>query len=166
MIVIIDSIDRVGKTTLANKLAEAINGKIYKHSEGFKTYGKMTDDGETSTMLAMIDLYKLYPENIVIFDRFHLSNTVYGRIHRGYDFIESLINFMTIDNALAELDDVYLVKVNPTDIKRSSAEHGSNLIEHQKMFDGLFEISKIKNKYECNYLTMDEVINVIKNKTN
>lgn len=161
MIVIIDSIDRVGKTTLATKLSEALNGKIYKHSEKNKGYCKMTDDGETAAMLAMIDMYALYPENTIIFDRFHLSNYVYGRIHRNYDETTALQNFDKIDENLAELDNVYLVKVNPTDIERSSREHGSSLVEHQKLFDFLYNRSKIENKFECDYNTMDEVVSKI-----
>ena len=63
MIIIIDSIDRVGKTTLATKLAENLNGKIYKHAiktaielitvmhnMGFiDKYGKWTDAGRDYT---------------------------------------------------------------------------------------------------------------------
>lgn len=163
MIVIIDSIDRVGKTTLANKIADSLGAKIYKHSEKNKDYSKMNDESETSAMLAMIDLYKLNPENKIIFDRFHLSNTVYGIINRDYDKTSAYENFVKIDDALAELDDVYLVKVDPTDITRSSKEHGSDLSRHKSMFDELYGLSNIKTKKTCTYLTMDDIVEFFKN---
>ncbi len=163
MIIIVDSIDRVGKTTLCNKLAESLNAKIYKHSEGHKRYCDMTDENETSTMIAMLDLYKLYPENKIIFDRFHLSNTIYGVLQRGYDIKNAIDNFKSIDSVLSNLDNVVLIKVNPTDINRSNNEHGSDLSEHLNMFNKLYNFSNIKNKFECDYNSIDDTVNKINN---
>ena len=70
MIIIIDSIDRVGKTTLATKLAEALNAKIYKHCVKNADYGVMKDDCETQAMFALINLANLFKDDIIIFDRF------------------------------------------------------------------------------------------------
>ena len=164
MVIIIDSIDRVGKTTLATKLAEALNAKIYKHCVKNTDYGVMKDDCETQAMFALINLANLFKDDIIIFDRFHLSNTVYGQIERNYDIVSSFKNFEKIDNALAELDDTYLIMVNPTDIDRSSKEHGLNLIPYYGKFCGLFEFSKIKNKYSTNYLGIDELVETLKQK--
>lgn len=163
MIIIIDSIDRVGKTTLANKLATELNAKIYKHSIKNGDYKEMKDASETCAMFALINLAHIYKEQITIFDRFHLSNTIYGLLTRKYDLMESSNNFNKIDEALANLgDEVYLIKVNPTDINLSSAEHGSDLQPFYTMFNMLYEKSKIKNKFETDYLVLDELVEKFK----
>lgn len=157
MIIIVDSIDRVGKTTLCNLLAEKLDAKIYKHSSK-RGYSVMTDSNETNAMLAMIDLYKLYPDNKIIFDRFHLSNLIYGHINRQYNLNSAEENFFTIDKELANLDDVYLIKVNPTDLSRSSKEHGSDLSKHYDMFNKYFKLSNIPNKIECDYNSINKIV--------
>lgn len=165
MIIIIDSIDRVGKTTLANKLSERLNGRIYKHAIKNGDYSEMRDDSETCAMFALINLATVYNDHITIFDRFHLSNTIYGMLNRKYDAITSSRNFNSIDKALAELgDDVVLIKVNPTDINRSSSEHGSDLTPYFELFNTLFDNSKIKNKYEINYYGIDDLVEQLYNK--
>ena len=70
MIIIIDSIDRVGKTTLATKLAETLNARIYKHAIKNGDYSIMKDDSETCAMFALINLANVYNDQITIFDRF------------------------------------------------------------------------------------------------
>ena len=165
MIIIIDSIDRVGKTTLANKLAERLNARIYKHSIKNGNYSDMKDDSETCAMFALINLATLYDDQITIFDRFHLSNTIYGMINRNYDLVQSARNFNAIDSALSELgDDVILIKVNPTDIERSSREHGSDLKPYYKLFNELYSKSKIKNKVEVDYYGIDNLVDQLANK--
>lgn len=159
MIIVIDSIDRVGKTTLANKLAEK-GYKIYKHSEKGKKYSEMTDDGETSTMLAMLSLYKLYPENKIIFDRFHMSNTAYGILNRDYDEIKAYENFKKIDDVLSELNAI-LIMVAPVDLDRSNREHGKDQTDCLGLMNDLFIKSNIKRKILTNYNELDKAVEAV-----
>lgn len=162
MIIIIDSIDRVGKTTLANKLAEKLGARIYKHAIKNGDYSEMKDDSETCAMFALINLASVYDDQITIFDRFHLSNTIYGMINRNYDLVQSARNFNAIDSALSALgDDVILIKVNPTDLERSSREHGSDLTPYYNLFNELYQKSNIKNKVEINYNGIDNLVEAL-----
>lgn len=162
MIIIIDSIDRVGKTTLANKLAEKLGARIYKHAIKNGDYSEMKDDSETCAMFALINLATVYNDQITIFDRFHLSNTIYGMIKRNYDLVSSARNFNAIDSALSELgDDVILIKVNPTDLERSSREHGSDLTPYYNLFNELYQKSNIKNKVEIDYNGIDNLVEAL-----
>lgn len=159
MIIIIDSIDRVGKTTLANKLAKRLGGRIYKHAIKNGDYSEMKDDSETCAMFALINLATVYNDQITIFDRFHLSNTIYGMIKRNYDIISASRNFNAIDKALSELgNEVILIKVNPTDLNRSSLEHGSDLTPYYNLFNELYNKSVIGNKIEIDYNGIDELV--------
>lgn len=160
MIIIVEGIDRVGKTTLCNKLHEEFNIPIYKHN-GIIPYNKMDNFEETDKMIYVKEFIEL--TNIsLIFDRFHLTDFVYGELERNYDIINAKNNFKIIDDAISELDDVFLIYILPTDIQKSSKEHGKDLRTHDSKFYYLFKKSKIKNKWRCTYNTLDEAILFIK----
>jgi hypothetical protein len=84
-------------------------------------------------------------------------------IKRNYDVVTSSRNFNAVDSALSEFDDVYLIKVNPTDIDRSSMEHGSDLRPYYELFNKLFANSKIKNKFETDYFGIDDLVDTLSN---
>ena len=154
MIIIVEGIDRVGKTTLCNKLSESLNFPIHKHVK--KTlYKNMDNDNETDKMMQILDVCNQTHCNI-IFDRFHLSEYVYGVKDRCYDVSKASKNLLDVDNMLNDKNDVLLILVEPVDIERSSLEHGSDLSMHKKIFDDIFKESCIKNKWKCTYNTLDE----------
>lgn len=155
MIIIVEGIDRVGKTTLCNMLQKHTNFPIYKHNSYRFDYSKMDNLNETDKMLQLLDLYSILNGN-VIFDRFHWSDCVYGIIDRGYNFNIAFDNEAKIDKKLRELDAI-IIYVLPTDIEASSLEHGKDLAEHKIMMDTCFVLSKIK-KYKCTYLSLEETV--------
>lgn len=160
MIIIVEGIDRVGKTTLCNKLKEEFNIPVYKN-KGIIQYNKMDNTEETDKMLKLIDLCNLTNSSI-IFDRFYLSDFVYGMLERNYNIDVAVDNFRKVDNSLLEIDDVFLIYILPTDIEESSKQHGKDLKIYDSEFYDLFKHSKIKNKWRCTYNTMDEAIMFIK----
>ena len=160
MIIIVEGIDRVGKTTLCNKLKEELNISIYKHV-GVLQYNKMDNFNETDKMLQLVELCRLTNSSI-IFDRFHLTDFVYGILERNYDIDSAVDNFRLVDDAISELDDVYLIYVLPTNIEESSRQHGKDLTIYNGEFYDLFKNSKIKNKWRCTYNTLGEAVEYIK----
>lgn len=160
MIIIVEGIDRVGKTTLCNKLHEEFNIPIYKHN-GIIPYNKMDNFEETDKMIYVKEFIEL--TNIsLIFDRFHLTDFVYGIIERKYNSSIAVDNFRLIDDELSKINDVFLIYVLPTDIKESSRQHGKDLTMYDNKFYNTFRHSKIKNKWRCTYNTLDEAILFIK----
>ncbi len=153
MIIIVEGIDRVGKTTLCNKF----NIPIYKHKRS--NYSEMKNDIETDIMLQLIDLYKLLGGNI-IFDRFHLSDFVYGVLERNYSLSDADNNFKQIESELK--DNAILIYIEPTDIEWSSAKHGSDLTAHHQLMELLFHNSILK-KYNCTFDTIDDIVKEIIN---
>ena len=158
-IIVVDGIDRVGKTTIANKIqAESEFDRImkfqtYKHDESFVSYDKMDTDNEADKMAQLLTMADMFNCN-VLFDRFHLSDFVYGIVGRGYKFSDAYNNMRAIDMMLADMNSV-LVYVKPVDLKRSSEEHGSDLTMHDRLMDAAFNDS-LMNKIEVNYDVVED----------
>lgn len=157
MIIIVEGIDRVGKTTLVDKLKDATNFPVFKHDGSLFDYSKMDNMNETDKMVQLLEFGKLMGQPSVIFDRFHVSDFVYGSIERSYDLKEAECNFNRIEDTMKELG-VILILVNPTDIEWSSEKHGKDLTLHQASFEAMVEKSSIKKKFMCNFTTLDEVV--------
>ena len=153
-IIVVEGIDRVGKTTIANKiqveteLDPFMKFTTYKHDESFVSYGKMDTDNEADKMAQLLTMANMFNCN-VLFDRFHLSDFVYGVVGRGYKFSDAYRNMRAIDTTLSDMDSV-LVYVKPKDLKRSSDEHGSDLTMHDRLMDAAFNDS-LMNKIEVDY---------------
>ena len=45
----------------------------------------------------------------------------------------------------------------PTDIESSSKQHGKDLSKHAKIFEAVFDDSKIK-KFKCDYNTLSDAV--------
>lgn len=159
MLVIVEGVDRVGKTTLCNKLKNALGFDIFKEEN--KSFEKDSlIFANFGSMISIINCYKSFGRNVVL-DRFHLSEYVYGYINRGYN--RFLANFVLrdIDKRLSELDDVVLIYVSPTDLDWSSKQHGSDLRFHNELFIQAFKESNIKQKFSVNFDKLDFAVNHI-----
>lgn len=154
-IIIVEGIDRVGKTTLVNKISEKFGYKILPSIQPISKVER-TPRREIDIMLAQLSVFQILKNDYIIVDRFYLSEFVYGLYDRGYTSLEALV----IGEKLKELNSL-MVLVRPTDIKKSSEEHGSDLTEHSELFNHMFEISEFENKACCNYSTMEFVVNLV-----
>lgn len=159
MIIIVEGIDRVGKTTLCNKLSKELNIPIYKHSQKVMDYSMMDNLNETDKMLQLLDICEITSANI-IFDRFHFSDYVYGILERGYYAKIALENLRILDEKLFEMNAV-IVYVHPTDIKMSSEQHGKDLIPYFKLMNNIRNMSKT-SVYACDYDSIDDMVKKIK----
>ena len=161
MIIIVEGIDRVGKTTLCNKIAKECNIPIYRHV-GDRDVNKIKNNEETDKFKQIVNVCAITNADIVL-DRFHLSDYVYGTIERGYDKKKALQNKQEVEDYMRSVKaKVVLVLVFPNNLKRSSQEHGKNLIKHNRLFAKAFEESKIINKISCTYDTLEMVADIIK----
>lgn len=148
MIVVVEGIDRVGKTTLCNKLSKTFGYKVFKHDGSEFDYSLMDNTNETDKMYQLIELMKLTGGDI-IFDRFHLSEFAYGVVNRFYDVNKAYENMLFIDDVLSKTESL-LIKVKPVDIKRSSEEHGVDLTLYNGLIETGYEASKM-HKCEATY---------------
>lgn len=161
MIIIVEGVDRVGKTTLCNKLHEELGFEIFHDeykpkyiSPDYIPYTPVVNEIVNMKFNILLQFIKKF-DNIII-DRCHLTEYAYdyqrGVIYHG---------FSEIDEQLSKLD-TYLVMVASEDIKKSSEEHGCDLRVTEMIFKSLFYSSKIKEKFVVKYSKFDEIINDMK----
>lgn len=152
MLIIVEGIDRVGKTTLVNRINKKFNIPVYRHV-GERDIAMIKNDIETDRNLQILEICRL-SNSLLIFDRFHWTDFVYGCIQRHYDFTEALNNKDKIERMLSELQTI-IIFVKPSDIKLSSFQHGCNLNRHEKLFEFLYNETCL-DKTECTYDTLCE----------
>lgn len=150
MVIIVEGIDRVGKTTLVNMLHEVTGFPVYKNNTSFKLEN-MDNENETDKMIKMLQICQLTNANI-IFDRFHWTDMVYGVIQRRYDYDIAMKNKTLIEDMLIKMG-AMIILVKPTDVMRSSEEHGESLLYHNDLFGTLYDQSAML-KYPCRFPTL------------
>lgn len=156
MIIIVDGIDKVGKTTLCKLLSKEFGLNISKDDTRY--FGSHSNiDINTEKDNTFVNLIEQGCLDNVVFDRFHMTEYVYSKVERGKENKYML----DIDERLSK-QDVIMILVFPVDINWSSRMHGSDLSLHQKEFEMFYKKSKIKKKYRCTHVTYDVVLNQIK----
>lgn len=158
MLIIIEGIDRVGKTTLAERISDSRKIKIYKHVGGFD-YSKMDNENETDKMIQILEMAKI-SEATVIFDRFHFTDFVYGCLERHYDMDKAFKNKEEIELILRDMK-ANLIYVRPTDVNWSSQKHGKSLNRHLALMDMLYDESIIPDKISVDYNSLYKAENKV-----
>lgn len=152
MIVIVEGIDRVGKSTFCRELSKDTHWLVYKHDNKQFNYKLMDNTNETDKMLQLLDLYDSLNEQLavgsgVIFDRFHFSDFAYGcNTRKDYNESVAFDNFVSIEKRLLEMKEtvVLVLMYDSKGTMRASIEHGSNLDEIDKSMRRLYETSKLR----------------------
>lgn len=158
MIVVVEGIDRVGKTTLVNKLVKAgfINLKdefiISEFVEKFDDYSI----GKCESFVQAAKNLEEQGHNVVI-DRLHLTEYVYGTIrNRGVN--EQAV--WAMDMILTNLDAI-LCYVRPSNIEISNNEAGLNQEKYDEMFEFATKLSSIRRvvtDYNNLYEAFDKIM--------
>lgn len=157
MIIIVEGIDRVGKTTLCKRLKEEIGIAVLKD---FTMNGKLKKKIVNEKMLTTLNVLDAFLDQDIVIDRFHLSEAVYGKLDRGYKnkFVRD------IDERLSQMK-ACLILVRPENeewLRKAEEEHGSDLEKHAKMFEKWYEKSAIRIKLSTTFSEMDRVVELIK----
>ncbi len=152
MIVIVEGIDRVGKTTFCEALAKDTGWPIYKHDNKLFDYSEMDDKNEVDKMLQLLDVIDQLDVQLdevhshgLIFDRFHLSNLVYGFKERDYDLHDGMVRLAAVEERLQAMRQKALLVMlyDRAGTYRASIEHGKDLKGYQFAFDKLYECAKM-----------------------
>lgn len=139
-IIILEGIDGSGKTTLAQHILELSQLKTRILHRG-PLEGTIEDE-------LIYPLHRVEPDELLITDRWHLGEMIYGPIYRGKSEIEGFYN-RVIDQILFEMDAVKVVLSPPLEIVQARlAARGEDYLkpEHVAEVHALYE--KYANKFD------------------
>lgn len=160
-IIILEGIDKVGKTEFANKISDKFNIPIYKKNRDECDNYMNPIHVNFGSALGLINFWssdacKVYMPNFII-DRFHWTEYVYNLIDR--DIHEASMGIIE-EKMLLDKDRYLIVFLRPVDIKYSSRIHGSDLSKHEKIYEELYN-STMLNKCTGTIYTYDILLNQI-----
>lgn len=152
LIVVVEGIDRVGKTTLVNKLLKAgfigLKDEFIVDKQFIETF-KDYSLGKCDSFVAVVKKLNDEGKNVVI-DRLHLTEIVYGLHKRDESNTKGLF---ALDMELANLG-AYLCLVEPADISISNKLAGEDQTEMNELFKHYYTLSSMR-KISCNYNTLE-----------
>lgn len=178
MLIILEGMDNIGKSTQARYLTE------YFHKNGYLTLNLHYHHMPTFTEDDSFYYYRwqatimqdLINSKIVICDRFHLGEYVYGHLYRSYKNAHD--NFINIDNIVSVHHNAYLFlfedsvqNVVDRDDNMSISNDFNMRMQEKMRFKDAFNLSNIKNKFVLNvndeyndWLPKEQMFNFIKEK--
>lgn len=155
MIVIVEGVDRVGKTTFCRKL-EALGFQYFKDCLNVADDESWLKDpmkhleyvsmGKLDTTLSMLTSLTEKGINVVV-DRLHLTELAYGMNFRKTTAVDLVLK---IDEALSKLN-CMLVLLQPVNYAESSEQAGYDVAELDNLFKFLYGQSKIRGKVCTDY---------------
>ena len=151
--IIVEGIDRVGKTTLVNLLRDKTNMPVLNDTYLYDTADMRKDKRVNVEKIKTIVNFARDVNDKFIVDRLHWSEMIYGCCDRKYN---NVIPVLDIEEELVKLG-AKIILVVPTDVVSSSKQHGEDLSKHAKLFDAVFDGSKI-DKFKCDYNTLSDAV--------
>ena len=140
MIIAVEGIDRTGKSTFCEALSSNtgfINFYAPESDIVSNEDKNMYDEADKCLKLATLaDL----SSTDVVFDRFHISDFVYGILNRNYDIDEATRLFKKVDEKLAKLG-VVVYYFKPKTVAYSSVLEGRDLSKEYELFELFKEAS-------------------------
>ena len=156
--IIVEGIDRVGKTTLVNLLKEKTGWPVLDDSYLYETKDMRKDKRVNVEKIKTIVNFARDVSDKFIVDRLHWSEMIYGYCDRGYD---NVVPVLDIEDELIKVG-AKIILVVPTDIESSSKQHGKDLSKHAEIFEAVFDDSKMK-KFRCDYNTLSDAVRWVMN---
>ena len=120
MVIIIEGLDRTGKTTLANKISERYNIPIYKKDR--EELGQSFEEDELINLGDSIATVKLFNSELfkgrhVILDRFHWSEYVFNMVDRCGSLCTMYLNAV-YDEMAKNPSNYIVIHMHPTNLLR------------------------------------------------
>lgn len=158
MIVVVEGIDRVGKTTLVKKLVDAgfieLKDEFVLHKVHFTNFADYSL-GKCDSFVVIAKKLNEEGKNVVI-DRLHITEMVYGKTVRNESREEGCL---ALDMELAKMG-AFLCYVKPADINLSNELAGVDQTERSEMFDFYVKLSSMR-KGTCDYNNLDKAADFI-----
>lgn len=150
MIIAVEGIDRTGKSTFCEALSDSSGfANFYVPESDIVSNEDKNMYDEADKCLKLAVLANLSATDVV-FDRFHISDFVYGIVNRNYDVDEAMKLFKKVDKKLAKLG-VVIYYFKPKTVAYSSVLEGRDLTKEYELFETFKEMSScvvIETDYE------------------
>ena len=151
MVIIIEGLDRTGKTTLANELSKRFNIPIYKKDR--EELGATFEDDEYINLgdsLATIKLFnsELFKGRHVILDRFHWSEYVFNMVDRCGSLCTMYLNAV-YDEMAKNPSNYVIIHMRPVSIARCAAEDedGRSVERFAKYYEFFDAVHNFNDEY-------------------
>lgn len=163
MIFLVEGIDRVGKSTLCDKLSKETGAVVFRANS--TQFISNSDKDIYNEADKAYKLYKLAHDTCsdVVFDRMHLSDAVYATSRRWYDLESSLDVFKKVDEVASQYG-VSILYIKPDEqggLSRCEKMAGESLEHDLELFDRVYGMS-ICNKVCIHTSDIDDAIDAIK----
>lgn len=157
MVIIVEGVDRVGKSTLVNKLQKLLNAKVI-HSQKIDK-----EEDAKKYYKDLLSSFENYKDEVLICDRCHLGEIVYSPIYRNYSGLYVYDYEQTTD---FWNNNVYLFLLTDTPENLRKRDDGNSLDinkleEEIQSFNLAFEGSNIKNKFIVDSNETDFILDYI-----
>lgn len=156
MILIFESPDKSGKTTLAQMIADYLNIKYLKLNNINVVENVEIKHGiSISTHSQLESITQLHEKGVikdVVLDRFHGSEYVYSNLFkRDYD-ISYIAN---IEERLSKFNDVILIRCRPSLITLKHRWHDENIIDYSKILESIKLYDDFYKQTKLSYIEID-----------
>lgn len=158
-VIIIEGVDNVGKSSLISKLNEYYNGSVeILHSEVPPKDCSLFNFYYDGLIHNTLDAYYNKDVGAIIHDRSMYGEYVYGPKYRNEDknYISKLISDLESGqlNTFILSNELYFILLTSSDISlitnnddgKSISNKSADIEEETKLFNEVFDLSKIKNK--------------------
>lgn len=140
-IIILEGPDASGKSTLAKDIKKINYGN--KTSIIHMKY-KFKNKIDKYYLAAFLKTLKLCREELVILDRFHLSEKFYAKVYRGGSKWE---NVMDLYDDIFKIYNIFIILCLPLSIEQGKNWHNQAKIKRQEMYENIDEIIPYYIKY-------------------
>jgi len=150
-IIIIDAPDACGKTTLSNQIMKKYPNAVYIHNG-------VTDDIMSLHMNTLETAKIASQHHVVIIDRLHLSEHIYGTVYRGkpsYDFkqFDMLVNALpNVKKIICLIDKESCMKIHD---ERIEDEMFDNVSKVWDMYNEVNDPTWIKYNWKTDNIDLD-----------
>lgn len=152
MIVILEGLERTGKSTIAEILENNFGFIRFKDHNHLMEMDSSSISNRLDATLSMIVALDKAGKNVVL-DRFHISELIYGTYYRGYNR-ENFQHVRYIDEVLSHLNTKLILLERTVDEKYKEvfphSGHEKEIDMMQKDFRYEVDKSYIENKMVCN----------------
>lgn len=166
-IVIFEGVNKTGKSSIIKMLNELIPDSIVFYDRTVRDryaktfYAKMAMNAQLMTMTQM---FKQVPtDKIILLDRFHLSEYVYGKIERSYDCMKDVL---VIDDVLAKMGAKIIYMEDNIDGLNDRC--GKDMTRYKEEYELILNCSScMKSKINYEYLTrttLQHLVDIIEDK--